>query len=110
MDSPLSYINSEGFRKEIMVKNLKPYAKSPNQPGIPLTYEYIQSNLAVVDSPDNLLDQSLPESVKRKSINKYGDGTQSVIDSAPFFESNDQPSNGGPPLGFNNQPYEYYYH
>ncbi len=105
MDSPLSYINSEGFRKEIMVKNLKPYAKSPNQPGIPLTYEYIQSNLAVVDSPDNLLDQSLPESIKRKSINKFGDGTESVIDSAPFFESNDQPSNGGPPLGFNNQPY-----
>ena len=105
MDSPLSYINSEGFRKDIMVKNLKPYAKSPNQPGIPLTYEYVQSNLAVVDSPDNLLDQSLPESIKRKGINKYGDGTQSVIDSAPFFESTDQPTDGGPPIGFNNQPY-----
>jgi hypothetical protein len=104
MDSPLSYINSEGFRKDIMVKNLKPYAKSPNQPGVPFTYEYIQSNLAVVDSPDNLLDQSLPENKKRKSINKYGDGSESIIDSAPFFESVDRPVNGGGPIT-NNQPY-----
>jgi len=104
MDSPLSYINSEGFRKDIMVKNLKPYAKSPNQPGVPFTYEYIQSNLAVVDSPDNLLDQSLPENKKRKSLNKYGDGSESIIDSAPFFESLDRPVNGGGPIT-NNQPY-----
>ena len=105
MDSPLSYINSEGFRKEIMVKNLKPYAKSPKQPDFPITYEYKQSSLSVTDSPDNILDQALPESIKWKGINKYGNGSQEVLDSAPFFESIDRPTDGTAPRGFNNQPY-----
>jgi hypothetical protein len=56
MPSPLDLVNSEAFRKKLIVKNLVPYAKAPNRPTPPTNYEYIQSDTAVVDSPDVLID------------------------------------------------------
>jgi hypothetical protein len=56
MASPLDYISSEGFRKNLMKRNLVPYAKSPYKPSPPITYEVIQSDLSVIDSPDGLID------------------------------------------------------
>ena len=56
MASPLDYISSEVFRKKLMTRNLVPYAKSPYKATPPITYEVIQSDLSVVDSPDGLID------------------------------------------------------
>ena len=56
MGSFLDLINSESFRKKLIIRNLKPYSKSPNQPNLPLNYEYKQSDLPVIDSPDALID------------------------------------------------------
>jgi len=56
-NSPLDFINSEGFRKKLITRNLTPYAKSPNKPTPPNNYEYIQSDTSVVDSPDQLIDE-----------------------------------------------------
>jgi hypothetical protein len=56
MASPLDYISSEVFRKKLMTRNLVPYAKSPYKATPPITYEVIQSDLAVIDSPDGLID------------------------------------------------------
>jgi len=57
MGSPLDFVSSEGFRKSLIIKNLAPYAKSPNRQSPPINYEYIQSNLSVIDSPDALIDE-----------------------------------------------------
>jgi hypothetical protein len=57
MGSPLDYINSDGFRKKLIVRNLTPYAKSPNHPTPPFNTEYIQSDTSVQDSPDQLIDE-----------------------------------------------------
>jgi hypothetical protein len=57
MGSPLDFINSDNFRKSVVVRNLKPYGKSPNRQTPPLYYEYIQSNYSVIDSPDELIDE-----------------------------------------------------
>jgi hypothetical protein len=57
MPSPLDLVNSEAFRKKLIVKNLVPYAKAPNRPTPPTNYEYIQSDGSVVDSPDVLIDE-----------------------------------------------------
>ena len=57
MPSPLDYISSEGFRKKLMVRNLIPYAKSPDRPSPPITFEYQQSDISVQDSPDQLIDE-----------------------------------------------------
>jgi len=56
MASPLDYISSEVFRKKLITRNLVPYAKSPYKATPPITYEVIQSDLAVIDSPDGLID------------------------------------------------------
>jgi len=56
MGSFLDLINSDSFRKKLIIRNLKPYSKSPNQPNLPLNYEYKQSDLPVIDSPDTLID------------------------------------------------------
>ena len=56
MPSPLDLVNSEAFRKKLIVKNLVPYAKAPNRPTPPTNYEYVQSDVSVVDSPDALID------------------------------------------------------
>jgi hypothetical protein len=57
MGSPLDYINSDGFRKKLIVRNLTPYAKSPNRPTQPINTEYVQSDTSVQDSPDQLIDE-----------------------------------------------------
>ena len=57
MPSPLDYISSDGFRKKLMTRNLTPYAKAPNKPSPPITYEYQQSDISVQDSPDQLIDE-----------------------------------------------------
>jgi hypothetical protein len=57
MPSPLDLVNSEAFRKKLIVKNLVPYAKAPNRPTPPTNYEYIQSDSSVTDSPDVLIDE-----------------------------------------------------
>ena len=59
MPSPLDYNNSERFRSRLMTRNLAPYPKSPNRPNPPITYEYQQSQLAVTDSPDVLIDSPI---------------------------------------------------
>ena len=56
MGSPLDYISSEGFRKKLITRNLVPYAKSPYKATPPITYEVVQSDLSVIDSPDGLID------------------------------------------------------
>ena len=57
MGSPLDLINTEGFRKKLITRNLTPYAKSPNQATLPINTEYVQSDTSVQDSPDQLIDQ-----------------------------------------------------
>jgi hypothetical protein len=57
MGSPLDFINSDGFRKKLITRNLTPYAKSPNRPTQPINTEYIQSDTSVQDSPDQLIDE-----------------------------------------------------
>jgi hypothetical protein len=57
MGSPLDFVNSDGFRKKLITRNLTPYAKSPNRPTLPINTEYIQSDTSVQDSPDQLIDE-----------------------------------------------------
>ena len=57
-NSSLDYVNSNGFRNRLITRNLVPYAKSPNRPSVQVPYEYIQSDLSVIDSPDQLIDVS----------------------------------------------------
>jgi hypothetical protein len=71
MPSPLDLVNTETFRKKLVVRNLTPYAKAPNRPSFPINYEYIQSDTSVLDSPDQLIDQpSLAN--KLYPLNQYG--------------------------------------
>lgn len=56
MASPL-LVNSESFRKRIIVKNLVPYPKSPSRVTPPIDYDTTLSDLAVIDSPDILIDE-----------------------------------------------------
>jgi len=56
-NSPLDFVNSEGFRKKLIVRNLTPYAKAPNRPTPPFNTEYVQSDTSVQDSPDQLIDE-----------------------------------------------------
>jgi hypothetical protein len=56
-NSPLDYPSSELFRNRLIVRNLVPYAKSPRRVQPPITYPIIQSDYAVIDSPDNLIDE-----------------------------------------------------
>jgi len=55
-NSPLDFPSTQTFRNRLMVRNLAPYAKSPNQPQPPITFPIIQQDLSVVDSPDALID------------------------------------------------------
>ena len=72
MGSPLDYISTEGFRKKLMVKNLVPYAKSPNPAVPPITFEVVQSDFSVIDSPDNLIDTPIFANSKMYPLNKWG--------------------------------------
>jgi hypothetical protein len=71
MGSPLDYISSEGFRKKLITRNLVPYAKSPTKVTPPTTYEIIQSDLSVIDSPDGLIDTTFYAD-KQYPLNKWG--------------------------------------
>jgi hypothetical protein len=79
MGSPLDYISSEGFRKKLITRNLVPYAKSPTKVTPPTTYEVIQSDLSVVDSPDGLIDTTFFAD-KQYPLNKWGnDGGYQLV-------------------------------
>ena len=71
MGSPLDLVNSEAFRKKLITRNLVPYVKSPRKITPPINYEVIQSDLAVVDSPDNLIDEPSFAN-KLFPLNQYG--------------------------------------
>jgi hypothetical protein len=71
MGSPLDLVNSEAFRKKLITRNLVPYAKSPSKITPPINYEVIQSDLSVVDSPDQLIDEPTFAN-KLFPLNQYG--------------------------------------
>ena len=71
MASPLDFVNSDGFRKKLIVRNLTPYAKAPNRPTQPINTEYIQSDTSVQDSPDKLIDEPSFAN-KLFPLNQYG--------------------------------------
>jgi hypothetical protein len=58
MGTTLDFISSDGFRKKLITRNLVPYVKSPSRPSTQTNFEYLQSDLAVIDSPDELIDES----------------------------------------------------
>jgi len=69
--SPLDFANSEKFRKDILVKNLKPYNKSPYPATGRANYEYVQSMFDVKDSPDSLIDTPIFAN-QLYPLNQYG--------------------------------------
>lgn len=70
-NSPLDLINSDAFRKKLITRNLVPYAKSPNRPSIQVPYEHVQSDLSVIDTPDQLID--VPSFANQLyPLNRYG--------------------------------------
>lgn len=71
MGSPLDYISTEGFRKKLITRNLVPYAKSPSKATPPITYEVVQSDLSVIDSPDFLIDTTFFAD-KQYPLNQWG--------------------------------------
>ena len=71
MASPLDYISTEGFRKKLMLRNLVPYAKSPSPATPPITYEVVQQDISVIDSPDFLIDTTFFAD-KQYTLNKWG--------------------------------------
>lgn len=79
--SPLDFANSEKFRKDLLVKNLKPYNKSPYPVTQRANFEYIQNFFDVKDSPDSLIDTSFYAD-KLYPLNQYGNegGYQQVPD------------------------------
>jgi hypothetical protein len=81
LGSPLDYISSEGFRKKLITRNLVPYAKSPYKATPPITYEVVQSDLSVVDSPDGLIDNPVFAN-KLYPLNEWGadGGDKQTID------------------------------
>ena len=86
MGSPLDYISTEGFRKKLITRNLVPYAKSPSPATPPITFEYIQSDLAVIDSPDYLIDTPYIANSKMYPLNKWG--SQGGYHQAPDLTGN----------------------
>lgn len=72
MASPLlDLVNTEGFRKRLIVRNLTPYAKAPNRPTTPIDTVYVQSDSSVQDSPDKLIDEPSFAN-KLYPLNQYG--------------------------------------
>jgi len=73
MPSPLSFANSSSFRNTLLARNLEPY----DVPGVytppsgPITYEIEQSDLNVIDSPDNLITDGI-FSKQLYPLNEYG--------------------------------------
>ena len=69
--SPLDLINSDAFRRRLITRNLTPYAKAPNRPSVQTNVQYIQSDSAVQDSPDQLIDEPSFANVLYP-LNQYG--------------------------------------
>ena len=73
MPSLLSYPTTEGFRKTLIAKNLKPYTVpgvyTPNVNNV--TYEVELGDLSVVDSPDELIAKD-PYADILYPLNAYG--------------------------------------
>jgi hypothetical protein len=86
MGSPLDYISSEGFRKKLITRNLVPYAKSPTKVTPPTTYEVIQSDLSVVDSPDGFIDTPYFANNLMYPLNRWG--TDGGYKQAPDISGN----------------------
>ena len=96
MASPL-LVTSEGFRKKILVKNLTPYNKSPRKVAPPVDYPANLSDLAVKDSPDNLIDT--PIFAKELYVkNQYGaeGGYKQVPDPGALLNSKSNEGEYGP--------------
>jgi hypothetical protein len=98
MPSPLSFANSSSFRNALLAKNLEPY----DVPGVytppsgPIAYETQQSNLNVIDSPDNLITDGI-YSNQLYPLNEYG----------PNGGYNLNITYNGPPLPVNSNQGEY---
>lgn len=98
MPSPLSFANSSSFRNALLSKNLEPY----DVPGVytppsgPIAYETEQSNLNVIDSPDNLITDGI-FSNQLYPLNEYG----------PNGGYNLDITYNGPPLPVNSNQGEY---
>ena len=79
MGSPLDFPSSEVFRKKLVVRNLKPYQKSPKFPNPPYNYETIQRDLSPVDTDDTLIDTPILANLLYP-LNQYGaDGGYSQV-------------------------------
>jgi hypothetical protein len=70
-NSPLDFPSTQTFRQRLIVKNLRPYQKSPNIPNPPYNFEIVLSNYAVVDSPDGLIDRPVFAN-RLYPLNQYG--------------------------------------
>ncbi len=70
MPSPLSFANTEIFRKALIARNLEPYGKGPKVTP-PVTYEIILRDMSVKDSPDELID-TLIFANQHYVLNQYG--------------------------------------
>jgi len=72
-ESSLSFSSTQSFRDKLIARNLAPY----NVPGVysppanQLMYEYIQSNLSVINSPDELIAEN-PFANKLYPLNEFG--------------------------------------
>jgi hypothetical protein len=84
MRSPLDFGNSDRFRKDLVIKNLPPYKKSPFQNTPPFYYEAtpFDNILSVKDTPDNLIDtpKFANELYTRNQYGKNGGSYSQVID------------------------------
>lgn len=79
MDSPLSFANTDTFRKSLTKLNLVPYDKAPSDYTSNVGEEYIQSNYSVKDSPDELIDNPTFAN-NLYPLNQYGnDGGYEVV-------------------------------
>jgi hypothetical protein len=96
MASPL-LVNSESFRKKIVVKNLVPYAKSPSRTTPPINYESYISDLSVKDSPDELIDNPTYAN-ELYAKNQYGaeGGYKQVPDPSALLNSKSNEGEYGP--------------
>jgi hypothetical protein len=97
-ESTLSFANSSSFRNALLAKNLEPY----DVPGVytppsgPIAYETEQSNLNVIDSPDNLITDGV-YSNQLYPLNEFG----------PNGGYNLNITYNGPPLPVNSNQGEY---
>jgi hypothetical protein len=96
MASPL-LVNSESFRKKIVVKNLVPYTKSPSRTTPPINYESYISDLSVKDSPDELIDNPTYAN-ELYAKNQYGaeGGYKQVPDPSALLNSKSNEGEYGP--------------